>query len=66
MPYSPRGNMKRNIRQAIAHTEKAAEFVLGLREQYNPTEPDYVTVCDAIIGSLVAVEELMQQFHDIV
>lgn len=66
MPYSHRGLMRLTGRQAVQSVERAAMYLLRLRELYDPTHPEYVEVIDALLTVLSELVDRLNEFRNLI
>lgn len=52
MPKTKRDELKRKWAQAKNHLEEAASDILELQAEFNPTHPEYVELCNAVLTTI--------------
>jgi hypothetical protein len=57
VPSTKRMQLKRTWAQAKNHLEQAAVFILALQEEFDPTHPDYVELCEFVLTSIYMTME---------
>lgn len=57
MPKTKRMQLKRQWAQGKNDIDKAAQEVLRLKEEFEPTHPEYAQLCDYVLTTLFIASE---------